>query len=51
MTLLTFEGKKLYANKNTKEEGEFEDGELNGEGQKSNIIYGLLFGLIFYFIE
>ena len=50
MTLLTFEGKKLYDG-GEKDEGEFKDGELNGEGQKSNIIYGLLFGLIFSFIE
>jgi len=30
MTLLTFEGKKLYANGKTKEEGYFKDGKLYG---------------------
>jgi len=29
MTLLTFKGKKFYADGTIREEGEFEDGELN----------------------
>jgi len=45
MILLTFEGKKLYADGRIVE-GEFKDGELK-EGQKREIIYGLLFAFIF----
>jgi len=45
MALLTFEGKKFYADGRI-EEGEFKDGELK-QGQKRDIIYGLLFGLTF----
>ena len=46
MTLLIFEGKKFYADGTIREAGEFEDGELK-EGQKRDIIYGLLFAVIF----
>ena len=46
MTSLTIEGKKFYADGTIREEGEFEDGELK-EGQKREIIYGLLFAFIF----
>jgi len=47
MTLLTFEGKKFYADGTIREEGEFKEGKLNGLGQKRDIIYGLLFTFIF----
>jgi len=38
MTLLTFEGKKFDDEGKIKEEGEFENGRLNGYGQKRDII-------------
>jgi len=30
MTLLTFEGKKFYADRTIREEGKFKEGKLNG---------------------
>ena len=51
MILFIFEGKRFDDEGNIKEEGEFKDGELNGYGQKRDINNGLIFGLIFSFIE
>jgi len=48
MTLLTFEGKKFYAD-GTRCEGEFNYGKLNGYGQKREIIYGLLLVYILFY--
>jgi len=51
MILFIYEGKKFDKYRNIKEEGEFKNGRLDGDGQKRNIIYRLLFWLIFSFIE